>query len=92
MISKIFSISAAIWPLPVATLAAARDSARFGDPTKLICSALIAQAFDAIAIDIAGDRRESVQARKEIYHIRDSSLLSARFRPFSLFRDHQTDD
>jgi hypothetical protein len=51
-----------------------------GDPTKLICSALIAQAFDAIGYPIlpAIERVESVQARKEIYHIRDSSLYCPR--------------
>ena len=51
-----------------------------GDPTKLICSALIAQAFGAIGYPIlpAIERVESVQARKEIYHIRDSSLYCPR--------------
>src|SRR3979411_2270218 len=51
-----------------------------GDPTKIICSALIAQAFDADAspslptITRAGPR----QARREILHIRDSSLYMPR--------------
>jgi hypothetical protein len=51
-----------------------------GDPTKIICSALIAQAFDAVRYPIlpkitrAGSRR----ARKEILHIRDSSLYMPR--------------
>src|ERR1700752_1371997 len=51
-----------------------------GDPTKIICSALIAQAFDSVRYPIlpkitkAGSRR----ARKEILHIRDSSLYMPR--------------
>src|SRR6201985_56775 len=51
-----------------------------GDPTKMICSALIAQAFDAVRYPIlpkitqAGSR----QARREILHIRDSSLYMPR--------------
>jgi Permuted papain-like amidase enzyme, YaeF/YiiX, C92 family len=51
-----------------------------GDPTKMICSALIAQAFDAVRypilpkVTLAGSR----QARREILHIRDSSLYMPR--------------
>jgi len=51
-----------------------------GDPTKIICSALIAQSFDAVRYPIlpkitqAGSRR----ARREILHIRDSSLYMPR--------------
>src|SRR6201994_2344125 len=51
-----------------------------GDPTKIICSALIAQAFDSVRYPIlpkitrAGSRR----ARREILHIRDSSLYMPR--------------
>ena len=51
-----------------------------GDPTKIICSALIAQAFGAVRYPIlprvtqAGSR----QARREILHIRDSSLYMPR--------------
>ena len=51
-----------------------------GDPTKIICSALIAQAFEAVRypilpkITMAGSRR----ARREILHIRDSSLYMPR--------------
>src|ERR1043166_9063822 len=51
-----------------------------GDPTKMICSALIAQAFDTVRypilpkITLAGSRR----ARREILHIRDSSLYMPR--------------
>lgn len=51
-----------------------------GDPTKIICSALIAQAFDAVRYPIlpkitkAGSRA----ARREILHIRHSSLYMPR--------------
>jgi hypothetical protein len=51
-----------------------------GDPTKLICSALIAQAYGVVGYPIlpAIERVESAQARQEIYHIRDSSLYCPR--------------
>jgi hypothetical protein len=51
-----------------------------GDPTKLICSALIAQAYGAVGYPIlpAIERVESAQARQEIYRIRDSSLYCPR--------------
>src|SRR5947199_10470090 len=51
-----------------------------GDPTKIICSALIAQAFEAVRYPIlpkitrAGSRR----AKREILHIRHSSLYMPR--------------
>jgi hypothetical protein len=51
-----------------------------GDPTKMICSALIAQAFDAVRYPILPKvtRAGSRQARREILHIRDSSLYMPR--------------
>ncbi|HET9415846.1 MAG TPA: YiiX/YebB-like N1pC/P60 family cysteine hydrolase [Pseudolabrys sp.] len=51
-----------------------------GDPTKLICSALIAEAFAAVGYPIlpAIEHVESAQARREIYHIRHSSLYAPR--------------
>ena len=51
-----------------------------GDPTKIICSALIAQAFDAVRYPILPKitRAGSRQARREILHIRDSSLYMPR--------------
>ncbi len=51
-----------------------------GDPTKLICSALIAQAYASVGYPIlpAITRVESESARWEIYHIRDSSLYTPR--------------
>ena len=51
-----------------------------GDPTKIICSALIAQAFGAVRYPILPKITEarSRRARKEILHIRDSSLYMPR--------------
>jgi hypothetical protein len=51
-----------------------------GDPTRLICSALIAQAYGSIGYPIlpAITRVESESARQEIYHIRHSSLYAPR--------------
>jgi hypothetical protein len=51
-----------------------------GDPTKIICSALIAQAFDAVRYPILPKvtQAESRHARREILHIRDSSLYMPR--------------
>ncbi len=51
-----------------------------GDPTKLICSALIAEAYRAVGYPIlpAIERVEGESARREIYHIRHSSLYTPR--------------
>ncbi|HEY0331949.1 MAG TPA: YiiX/YebB-like N1pC/P60 family cysteine hydrolase [Rhodopseudomonas sp.] len=51
-----------------------------GDPTKIICSALIAQAFDAVRYPILPrvTRAGSRAARREILQIRDSSLYMPR--------------
>ena len=51
-----------------------------GDPTKMICSALIAQAFDAVRYPILPKitRAPSKRAKREILHIRDSSLYMPR--------------
>lgn len=51
-----------------------------GDPTKIICSALIAQAFDAVRYPILPKitRAGSRAARREILHIRHSSLYMPR--------------
>jgi hypothetical protein len=51
-----------------------------GDPTKIICSALIAQAFDAVRYPILPKitRAGSRQAKREILHIRHSSLYMPR--------------
>src|SRR6201984_970628 len=51
-----------------------------GDPTKMICAELIAQAFDAVRYPILPriTRAGSRAARREILHIRDSSLYMPR--------------
>jgi hypothetical protein len=51
-----------------------------GDPTKMICSALIAQAFETVRYPILPriTRAGSRAARREILHIRDSSLYMPR--------------
>ena len=51
-----------------------------GDPTKIICSALLAQAFGAVRYPILPKitRAGSRNARREILHIRDSSLYMPR--------------
>jgi hypothetical protein len=51
-----------------------------GDPTKMICSTLIAQAFGTVRYPILPriTRGGSRQARLEILHIRDSSLFMPR--------------
>lgn len=51
-----------------------------GDPTKIICSALIAQAFEAVRYPILPKitTAASRAARREILSIRDSSLYMPR--------------
>ena len=51
-----------------------------GDPTRLICSTLIAQAFEAVRYPILPrvTLMESRAARREILHIRHSSLYAPR--------------
>ncbi|MGR3711323.1 MAG: YiiX/YebB-like N1pC/P60 family cysteine hydrolase [Alterinioella nitratireducens] len=53
-----------------------------GDPTRAICSSLIAQAFQSITYPILPDvvRREGISdyAEREIYHIRHHSLFAPR--------------
>ncbi len=51
-----------------------------GDPTRIICSALIAQAFDSVRYPILPkiSRVESKSAREELLEIRHSSLYAPR--------------
>jgi Permuted papain-like amidase enzyme, YaeF/YiiX, C92 family len=51
-----------------------------GNPTRLICSALIAQAFEAVRYPILPKITllESNAARRELFEIRDSSLYAPR--------------
>ena len=64
-----------------------------GDPTKIICSALIAQAFDAVRYPIlpkitqAGSR---ARPPRDPAHPRFLALHAARLRHLALFRNRQT--
>jgi hypothetical protein len=51
-----------------------------GDPTRIICSALIAQAFEAVRYPILPKitRNDSEATRAEILEIRHSSLYAPR--------------
>lgn len=56
-----------------------------GDPTRAICSTLIAQAFQAVKYPvlpdietIRSDRADCIDCRSEIYHIRHHSLYAPR--------------
>ena len=70
-----------LFPLPVTQRWRRRMIALgSGNPTRLICSALIAQAFEAVRYPILPKitQLESEVARREILHIRDSSLYVPR--------------
>ncbi len=78
---NIFDLMRYLIPLPVPQRWRRRMIAfGSGDPTKIICSALLAQAFEAVRYPILPKitRGGSRQARKEILHIRDSSLYMPR--------------
>jgi len=50
-----------------------------GEPTRAICSSLIAQAFESVGYPILPDvRRVDDQSRREIMHIRHHSLYAPR--------------
>jgi hypothetical protein len=50
-----------------------------GEPTRAICSTLIAQAFDAVGYPILPEvKRVDEQSRREILHIRHHSLYAPR--------------
>jgi hypothetical protein len=50
-----------------------------GEPTRAICSSLIAQAFESVAYPILPDvRRVDEESRSEILHIRHHSLYAPR--------------
>ncbi len=78
---NIFDLMRYLIPLPVPQRWRRRLIAfGSGDPTKIICSALIAQAFDAVRYPILPKitRGGSRSARREILHIRHSSLYMPR--------------
>ncbi len=53
-----------------------------GDPTRAICSSLIAQAFQSISYpilpEVSFDDATNIAAQREIFHIRDHSLFAPR--------------
>ena len=64
-----------------------------GDPTKIICSALIAQAFDAVRYPILPKITRAGQPQgpaRNPAHPRFIALHAARFRHLALFRNRQT--
>jgi hypothetical protein len=78
---NIFDLMRYLFPLPVPQRWRRRMIAiGSGDPTKIICSALIAQAFDAVRYPILPrvTRGGSRAARREILQIRHSSLYMPR--------------
>ena len=65
-----------------------------GDPTKMICSALIAQAFDTVRYPILPQdhaRRQPCRAPRNPAYPRFLALHAARFRHLALFRNRQAD-
>ena len=63
-----------------AALAPTHDGLGSGNPTRIICSALIAQAFEVVRYPILPKitRLESAAAGREILQIRHSSLYAPR--------------
>jgi hypothetical protein len=80
-LKNIIDLMRYLFPLPVPQRWRRRMIALgSGDPTRIICSALIAQAFDAVRYPILPKITliESKWARSEILHIRHSSLYAPR--------------
>lgn len=70
-----------LMPLPIpAGLRRRAMALGSGEPTKAICSALIAQAFEAVRYPILPkiERIEDDETRSEILHIRHNSLFTPR--------------
>jgi hypothetical protein len=84
-LKNIIDLMRFLFPLPVPQRWRRRMIALgSGDPTRIICSALIAEAFHSVRYPILPKvtRVESEQAREEILDIRHSSLYSTS-RPIS---------
>ena len=80
-VKNIFDLLRYLFPLPVPQRWRRRMMALgSGHPTRIICSALIAQAFDTVRYPILPKitRLESEAARQEILEIRHSSLYAPR--------------
>jgi hypothetical protein len=80
-VKNIFDLVRFLVPLPVPARFRRRMMAiGSGDPTKAICSTLIAQAFEQVRYPILPriELTESREARREILHIRHHSLYTPR--------------
>ena len=80
-VKNIFDLMRYLFPLPVPQRWRRRMMAiGSGHPTRIICSALIAQAFESVHYPILPKvtRLESETARREILEIRHSSLYAPR--------------
>jgi hypothetical protein len=80
-VKNIFDLLRYLMPLPVPQRFRRRMIALgSGHPTRIICSALIAQAFESVRYPILPKitRIDSEQARQEILEIRHSSLYAPR--------------
>ncbi len=80
-LKNIFDLLRYLLPLPIPQRWRRRMIALgSGDPTRIICSALIAQAFESVRYPILPrvTRIESRQARRDILEIRHSSLYAPR--------------
>jgi hypothetical protein len=49
-----------------------------GDPTKAICSSLVADAFQSVGYPVLPVVTQDEKAAREIWHIRDKSLYAPR--------------
>ena len=94
-VKNIFDLLRYLFPLPVPQRWRRRMMALgSGHPTRIICSALIAQAFEHVCYPILPKitRLESEAARRDILEIRHSlALRAARFRHLAVFRAGQAD-
>lgn len=80
-LQNIIDLMRFLFPMPIPQRFRRRMMAMgSGDPTRIICSALIAQAFDAVRYPILPKitRVESEAMRQEILEIRHSSLYAPR--------------
>jgi hypothetical protein len=63
-----------------------------GDPTRIICSALIAQAFEAVRYPILPKVTQfESQAARTATNVGSPESRAARFRHFAIFRSRQAD-
>jgi hypothetical protein len=80
-LKNIIDLMRFLFPMPVpARLRRRMIALGSGDPTRIICSALIAQAFDSVRYPILPKitRADSETTRREILEIRHSSLYAPR--------------